>query len=113
MDKNKALRNKLDKQYSTEIASQIPVIATRASYMRMLNHCMLQNDGKIQARWACIATGAPVKGRMVQRTVYAREGNVFLEVAPVIELYCLSCDKPPVTRGMDPVFQEDLQTLSM
>ncbi len=113
MDRNKALRQKLDKQYSKEISSQIPVIATRASYMRMLSHCMMQTDGKIENRWACITTGAPVKGRMVQRTVYAREGNVFIEVAPVIELYCLSCDKPPITRGMDPVFQDQLQTLSM
>ncbi len=108
-----ALREKLQKQYEFEIASQIPVNATRASYARMLDHCIQQNDGKIQNRWACVKTGAPVKARMVQRAVYQREGMVFEGVVPVAELFCGSCDKPPVTRGMDPVFADAIMTFSM
>ncbi len=104
---------KLDAQLARAIPSQIPVIATKASYHRMLLHCQMQTAGTQLNLWACSKTGAAVKGRMVKRSVYERSTNQFLEIAPVIELYCQGCDKPPTTRGFDFVFSDELQTLSM
>lgn len=106
-------KEKLDAQIARAIPSQIPVVATKASYQRMLMHCRMQDAGTSLNLWACSKSGAAVKGRMVKRSVYERGTNQFLEVVPVIEIFCAGCDKPPTTRGLDPVWAEDLQTLSM
>ena len=113
MDKNKAIKQTLDQQYSFERPSQIPVCTTKASYERMLLHGRMQDAGNTKNLWACNKTGARIKARMVKRAVYEFGTNAFLEILPVAELFCGGCDPAPKTRGLDPIWNIELTTLSM
>jgi len=103
----------LEAQLAHEIPSQLPINTVKSSYNRMLLHCQVQDAGPVKNLWACSKTGAKVIARMVQRTIFNRSTNEILEVAPVVELYCSGCEKPPVTRGYDPIFADELTTLMM
>lgn len=104
--------NNLDRILYRDIPSQLPVHATRESYKRMLEHCHEEGAGYKNV-WRCSRTGAKVKAKMVRRRIF--DGDVYLETAPVVELFCSVCDTEPGTDYLKatPVQSAALQTISM
>ena len=112
MNEKAQKREHFEKQITRTIPSQVPVHVTRKSYQAMLAHCATQT-GKGLPIWACAKTGGRVKARMVQRAIYDSETGVFKEIAPVVELFCSVCHKPPVTRKLELILSDAIQTVSM
>ncbi len=111
-DRSRTHREFLDKALAQEIASQIPVHATRASYARMLNHCIVQDQGNTKNLWACALTGAKVIARFVHTRILD-EAGLCIEYSPVATLYCSGCDPVPNTHSGDSIASSAIQTLSM
>ena len=108
MDNNAKLKQKIDKQISGEIPSQTLVNTVIASYNRMLTHCAIENGV-----WACRKGGARVKARMTKMYIFDRTSMSCVDYAPVVVLYCSSCDSTPLTRGGDSIYSDEIKTLSM
>jgi hypothetical protein len=105
--------NQLEKQIHREIPSQIPVHTDKASWNRMIEHCITAHDGKSLPIWACKKNGARVKARMVMMKILDRDTGLQLDYAPVATLFCSGCDTEPNTHGGDTIFKDQVQTLAM
>ena len=111
--KYKPGESKLDLMLEKAIPSQLPVIATRASYQRMMRHCISQ-DVNLGELWACSKSGAKVNAFMVLQNVWNRETNKLEHFrVPIVHLYCSGCDKKPQIAGGDPIYSDCLMTLSL
>ena len=104
----------LEKKLWREAPSQLPTYVTADSYRRILTHGSTENAGKGGlSLFACKKNGAPIKARMVIRAVFDRKTQSFERFSPVAELFCGSCDKPPVTPKNAPIFSDLIMTVSM
>ena len=101
-----------DAVISRAIPSQVPFHCVKATYMRMLRHCMTQ-DVALRDLWACSKNGARVVARVTHRTVWNRDNTLNAAHIPVAYLYCSGCDPVPQIKGEDPIYADEIQTLSM
>lgn len=105
-----------DKQIAHAIASQVPVHTVRSTYTRILGHAIeewVTGAAGPTKLWACAKNGARIHARMVYRNIFDRATQQLIDRAPVVELFCSGCDKPPQTRKNDPIYSDELTTLSM
>ena len=93
--------------------TQIPFNCVKKSYEAMLRHCMLQDIGSTRAFWGCRKNGAPVKAHVTHRNVWNRDGSLNAMGMPVATLFCSSCHTKPQIRSGDPIWADELMTLSM
>ena len=108
MNEKQKQQEHFEKLIHKELPSQLPTHCVKKSYWRMLVHCITQ-DGV----FACKKNGARVHARMTMRNVFDRTGQMTAFNIPVAVLYCSGCDLVPNTHGGDPIFEDELTTLSM
>lgn len=105
---NKA-KPQLDKIIDREVPSQLPMNVTKSSYARMLKHCKTEFGV-----WACRKNGARVNARGVWMNVFDRKTGQLLNARiPVVHLFCSGCDKAPKVNSGDPIYADQLQTVSV
>ena len=103
----------LDAMLDRSISSQLPVTVTRESYQRALFH------GKIEGQrgatlWACSKTGARFHAQMTLRAIFNRKTQRLEHYrAPVVVLYCSSCDAKPQVKSGDPIYSDTLMSCAM
>ena len=109
----KAAERNIEELIYRERPSQLPVNVTRASYMRMLGHAQTFGHG-VQSVWRCKKNGAKILGKMTFRNVFDRETGLCTGMnIPVAILFCSACDTPPPNLAGQPIYAEEIQTLSM
>ena len=110
--KKKLLDANFDAVKSHAKPSQIPFNCVLKSYERMLRHCMIQGVGNVPV-WACSKNGARVNAYVRHRNIWNRDGSLSAAMMPVAFLYCSGCDKKPQIKSGDPLWVEEVTTLSM
>ena len=92
--------------------TQIPFNCVKKSYEGMLQHCRLQDVGN-HPFWACSKNGARVHCHVTYRNVWNRDGSLNAAMMPVATLYCSGCHLKPQIKSGDPIWADEIQTLSM
>ena len=112
MDSNqKKQAEHVERMILRDIPSQVPFHCDRASYNRMLHHGKLFDPGN-RSLWACEKTGARIHAKVTYRNIWNRDNTLDRAHVPVAVIYCSRCDKPPQVKADDPIWADEVQTLS-
>jgi hypothetical protein len=102
----------LERLVLREKPSQVPFHCVKASYQRMLMHARIFDPGP-RALWACEKTASRINAKVTYRTIWNRDRTLNASHVPVAYLYCPACDEVPQVKGEDPIWADEVQTLSM
>ena len=109
---NKQHEENLLKKVYREVPSQHPMNVTRSSYNKALSHCKTFGNG-LESVWACRRTGEKQVLTVTFRTVWNRDNTLNAAEIPVGIIHCPACDKKTEVKRGDPIYADEVSTLSM
>ena len=112
MDKIGEARKRLERIVFRDIPSQHPVNVTRSSYNHAIQHCKTFGNG-LDSVWACRRTGEKQILTVTFRNVWNRDGTLNAADIPVGIIHCPACDQKPQVKRGDPIFDDEVSTLSL
>lgn len=108
----KQREEELLKKVFRETPSQHPMNVTRVSYNKALMHCKTFGIG-LESVWACRRTGEKQILTVTFRNVWNRDNTLNALDIPVGIIHCPACDQKPQIKRGDPIFDDEISTMSL
>lgn len=108
----KQLEEELLRKIYREVPSQTLVNVTKDSYARAIQHCKTFGNG-LESLWACRRTGEKQILKMTKRTIWNRDNTLNAAEIPVGVIWCPACSTAPQVKHGDPLFDDEISTLSV